>query len=274
MSALTLFVTGAASGIGAQLTGRLLRAGHRVVAADVQEAALAARAKDDAWPTDKVLLQHLDVRKEDDWETALNRAESTLGALDVMMNVAGVLLPGYAHEVKTSDLDLQVDVNVKGVILGTRAAAKRMVRRGRGHIVNIGSLCSLAPIPGLTVYSATKFAVRGFTLAAAEDLRPLGIKVTVVMPDAVATPMLKLQEAYDEAALAFSGSRPLQPEEVVRVLVEQVLPKQPLEVTIPDGRGAIARAVNSAPQLANMLLPIFRSLGKRNQERIRRQNAS
>ncbi len=117
--------------------------------------------------------------------------------------------PGHTPELLDGDVELQIGVNLKGVIYGTREAARLMLRQPdlarRGHIVNIASLAALAPIPGLTVYSATKYAVRAFSLAAAEELRPLGIAVTVVCPDAVKTPMLDLQVGYEEAALTFTA---------------------------------------------------------------------
>ncbi len=142
---------------------------------------------------------------------------------------------------------------MKGTVLGTRAAARRMVPAGKGHIVNFGSLASLAPVPGLCLYTASKFAVRGFSLAAATELARHGVAVTLVMPDAVQTPMLDLQLEYEEAAMTFSGDRPLTVEDIERVLVERVLPKRPMELTIPLSRGSLARFANAAPEMSRWL---------------------
>src|SRR5262249_26511003 len=154
---------------------------------------------------ERVLLCKLDVRREDDWDRAMDAAATAFGGIDVVLNIAGALRPGYVHELAAQDIDLHLDVNVKGVVLGTRAAARRMIPAHKGHIINFGSLASLVPVPGLSLYSASKFAVRGFSLAAANELARYGIAVTVVLPDAVATPMLDLQVDYDEAAMTFSG---------------------------------------------------------------------
>ena len=76
---------------------------------------------------------------------------------------------------RDEDVHRHFDVNVKGVIFGTRAAAARMIPQGHGHVVNIASMAALAPIPGLALYSASKYAVRAFSLAAAEELRAHGV---------------------------------------------------------------------------------------------------
>lgn len=260
-----MVVTGCASGIGRHLVGALSTRGHRVVATDLDEARLASCDTSDGWPEARVVRQGLDVRKEADWEAAFDAAEPWGGA-DVLLNVAGYLKPAWVHDIDNRDVDLTLDVNVKGTVLGTRAAARRMLARGRGHIVNIGSLASLAPVPGLGLYSASKFAVRGFSLAADTELRPRGVPVSLVMPDAVQTPMLDLQVDYEEAALTFSGSRPLTVEEIVAVILDEVLPRQPLEITVPLARGAAARLANTLPAASRLLAPLLSRKGKKAQQ--------
>jgi 3-oxoacyl-[acyl-carrier protein] reductase len=186
------------------------------------------------------------------------------------MHVAGVIKPGYAKAITPADIDLQVDVNVKGTMLGTRAAAARMVKAGGGHIVNFGSLASLTPVPGLCVYAGSKFAVRGFSLAAATELLPEGVWVTVVMPDAVDTPMLDLQIDYEEAAMTFSGSKPLTVDDIERVILDEVLPKRPLEVTLPLSRGLLARLANSVPAINRRFAPIVAKAGRAKQAGIKK----
>lgn len=264
-----MLLTGCASGIGRHLAGALSARGHRVLATDLDAAALAAQAKERGWSDERVRLRALDVRSEGDWEAALDLAAEAFGPVDVLMNIAGYLKPAYATDAATRDIELHLDVNVKGVVLGTRAAARRMVAAGRGHIVNFGSLASLAPVPGLCLYTASKFAVRGFSLAAATELARHGVAVTLVMPDAVQTPMLDLQLGYDEAALTFSGDRPLTVEDIERVIVERVLPRRPMELTIPLSRGSLARVANAAPAMSAWLAPLLRGKGRKNQARLK-----
>lgn len=264
-----MVLTGCASGIGRHLTGALARDGHRLIATDLDEAALAAAAASEGWSAERVRCQKLDVRSETEWEAVMSAAESELGGLDVLFNIAGFLSAAYVTDFTQRDLDLHFDVNAKGTMLGTRAAARRMVAAGSGHIVNIGSLASLVPVPGLSLYSASKFAVRGFTLAAATELRSRGVAVTLVMPDAVATPMLEKQVDKEEAALTFSGSKALTVEDIARLILDRVLPDRPLEVTIPQGRGLLARLANSAPDVATALAPILLKQGRKRQDEIK-----
>lgn len=268
-------VTGAASGIGRHLSLALMDRGHKVLAADVNEGGLAdaARAAENR-PRGKWTSSKLDVTSPEGWESVLDTAEKTLGPIDVLLNVAGVLTPGYIHETDERSVNFHIDVNVKGVIWGTRAAARRMVSRGAGHIVNFGSLASLAAVPGLCLYSASKFAVRGFSLACAAELRPYGVFVSLLMPDAVKTPMLDLQVHYPQAAMTFSGDAPLTVEDVEKVIVDKVLVDKPMEVTIPLARGLLARLANTAPEAALRLAPSLTERGKKKQEAIRQRGGT
>jgi 3-oxoacyl-[acyl-carrier protein] reductase len=158
-----------------------------------------------------------------------------------------VVRPEFAHQLTPENIALQMDVNAKGLILGCQAAAKVMAEQRSGHIVNIASLAGIAPIRGISIYSASKFAVRGFSLAIAQELAPLGVKVSVVCPDAVDTPMVDLQLHYPEAAMTFSGPRILTTAEVVQTIVDDVLVHQPIEMIIPKSRAFIVRLAAALP---------------------------
>ncbi len=240
-------LTGAASGIGRHLAGALSAAGHRVLAADVNAEGLGRARVEDGWAEEAVLCHPFDVRVPADWEAALGPALARFGRVNVLLNVAAYLKPGAGWEADAAEVDKHVDTNLKGVVHGTRALGRYFVAQRQGHIVNFGSLASLAPVPGLTLYSATKFAVRAFSLASAQELKPHGVAVTVVLPDAVQTPMLELQVDYPEAALTFSGSRPLTVQDIHRVLLEKVLPHRPLEATLPFHRGPWRASSPSGP---------------------------
>jgi len=210
----------------------------------------------------------LDVADPVAWDQALAEAAAAFGPVDVLFNVAGFLKPGRLPDLAVEDVSRHLDANAKGAILGTRAAARMMIGRG-GHIVNVASMAALAPIPGLALYSASKHAVRAFSIAAAEELRSSGVAVTVVCPDAVATPMLDLQVDDPSAALTFSGGRVLTPREVAELLAGPVLDDRPIEIALPASRAWLARAANLLPGLAAWLRPWLERRGKARQELIR-----
>lgn len=265
------FITGAASGIGRHLTTAFARRGHRVLAADLAIDALEQSRREQGWSPEAVHTVALDVRDPAAWRAGLRAALSAFGRVDVLLNVAGVLRPGHIWETTDADVDLHLDVNVKGVVHGMRVVGEHFRSLRRGHIVNFGSLASLAPVPGLTLYSASKFAVRGLSLAAAQELGDHGVAVTVVMPDAVMTPMLDLQLDYAQAALTFSGSEPLTVQDVELALLEKVLPERPLEFAIPWSRGALARVANTVPASARLLRPLLERKGLAAQAERRRR---
>jgi 3-oxoacyl-[acyl-carrier protein] reductase len=259
-----IVMTGCASGIGRHLT-KALSGAYRIIATDVNISGLEQCAKDDAWPMDSVKTLKLDVRNAGEWEETLRVALAHFGRVDVLMNVAGYLKPGYAHEAEAAEVDKHLDINTKGLIHGCRVVGRHFAAQKSGHIINVGSLASLAPAPGLCLYVASKFAVRGFTLAIAQELSPFNVHVSLVMPDAVQTPMLDLQVDYVEAAMTFSGGRALTVQDLERVFIEEVLPHRPLEVTIPMTRGLIARLANLMPATVVNLGPAFTTQGKKKQ---------
>jgi 3-oxoacyl-[acyl-carrier protein] reductase len=262
-----VLVTGAASGIGQHLARRLLASGSRVAAADLNIDGLSALAPADA--TENLLRLKLDVRDAASWQSAFEQVEQRWGAVDVLLNVAGVLKPGYVTEIEAKDIDFHLDINAKGTMLGTAMAARRIVARRAGHIVNIASLAGIAPVPGLLLYSASKFAVRGFTLAAAQELHAQGVRVTCVCPDAVQTPMLDLQKNAEQAALTFSGKRSLTVEEIGDAVIDVALVKAPLEITLPPARGRDAKIASAFPVLALKALEAMRRKGLRRQAKTR-----
>ena len=263
----TFLVTGAASGIGRCLVGALLARGHRVMAADLDLEALESTASSDEWAADRRLLQAFDIRDVEGWRTAIDTLIETWTRLHVVMNVAGFLRPSWIHECTDHDVHTHFDVNVKGLIFGTRAAAQAMIPQGFGHIINVASLASMAPVTGLGLYVGSKYAVRGFSMAAAQELAPHGIAVSTVCPDAVQTPMLDLQLDYPEAAITFTAPRILTPEDVTQVILGKVLPHRPILISIPRRRAFLARLADLFPSVAGMLTRALQGRG----DRIRRK---
>lgn len=267
-----VLITGSASGIGAHLTRALIARGFRTAACDINEAGLTQTLEAAGHPENAIGLA-LDITDPDNWESVIEAVVEKWGAVDLLLNVGGTLKPGYAHESLTADVDQHIDVNTKGTIYGCQVAARQMVKQGRGHIVNVASLAGVSPVPGLNLYSASKFAVRGFSLSIAQELAPLGVHVTVLCPDAVQTPMLDVQVGRREAAMTFSGKRtPLTVEDIEAALFARVLTRRPpVEVCLPRSRGILAKVVNLFPSLLLSIAPVLQKKGMAQQERLRKR---
>lgn len=264
----TYIVTGAASGIGLALSQRLLKSGNNVCACDINHDALEKSYADYELATNggQLILQQLDVRRVDDWQKMVDNVLSQWKTIDVMCNVAGVLKDNWVTDIVVpDDVDLHFDINVKGTIYGTQSVIDTMRKQGSGHIINVASLAALSPVPGLSLYSASKYAVRAYSLAAGMELGQYGIAVTTLCPDAVQTPMLDQQKDKEQAALTFSGNRTLTVDEVVDAILGPVLEKRPFEMVLPASRGVVAKIANIFPQTTGNYVDFFRKQGSQRQ---------
>jgi NAD(P)-dependent dehydrogenase (short-subunit alcohol dehydrogenase family) len=190
----TAIVTGGASGIGKGLCEELGKCGARVVVADLnaEEARnVAASLKASGGWAEAVTL---DVTNEEDVRGLIDETAAKNGKLDYIFNNAGI---GIGGEVQDMDLDHWkriVDVNQWGVVYGTLAAYKVMVKQGSGHIVNTASGAGLVPSPLLTAYSMTKHAVVGLSTGLRAEGAELGVKVSVICPGFIDTPIFDSTE--------------------------------------------------------------------------------
>lgn len=264
----TILLSGAASGIGKQLALTLAGLGQRLMLLDLNEAALGELIAQHGLSAEQVAVRRHDVRDGAGWDAVVAETVRRFGTLDVMLNVAGYLAPGYVQDLTADGIDRQLDINVKGVMHATRAGAAQMLAQGHGHIVNMASIAGISHVPGMSVYCASKHAVRGFTLSVAHELLPHGVYVTVVCPDAVETPMLKQQEAHPEAAMTFGSGSSLSPDYVVRAVL-RALDKKPMELVLPvpgSGRGFLARLANLFPELGKLGVERVQAQGRKAQQ--------
>jgi 3-oxoacyl-[acyl-carrier protein] reductase len=237
-----IILTGAAGGIGGALCARLRSEGVGFLATDVQPGEVNG-----------VEILPLDVRSSEGWQDIVDEAMRRWGRIDALINLAGVARAGHFHTLERAEVDRHIDVNFKGAALGAHAVLPVMRAQGTGHIINVGSLAALAPVPGIALYSASKHALRAWSLALAMELEDTGIAVTLVHPDLVDTPMIAEQRSQPEVALSFSGKRTLSADEVARCVVEEALVRRPLELALPRTRGALCKVVGALPRLSQMM---------------------
>jgi NAD(P)-dependent dehydrogenase (short-subunit alcohol dehydrogenase family) len=178
----TVAITGAARGIGYATAKALLVRGARVVIGDrdvaVLESAVAGLSS-----LGQISGYPLDVTDPESFATFLDKARSDgAGHLDVLINNAGLMPVGPFLEQTEQAIRSSIEVNFYGVLTGCRLVLPEMVKRRRGHIVNIASLAGMVAVPGQVVYAGTKFAVVGLSTALADEFAPHGVEVSVVMP--------------------------------------------------------------------------------------------
>ncbi len=185
----SIFITGAASGIGRACAVRFAKAGWFVGIADIDMAGAAETLSQIGADNGAVL--ELDVRDRAAWTAALARfAEASGGRMDVLLNNAGLARWGFLEDQTDADVDLQIDVNVKGVINGARAGLELLKATPGSKLINVASCAGLAGAPNMSVYAATKFAVRGLSESLDAEFSRFGVGVACIMPWFVETPIL------------------------------------------------------------------------------------
>jgi len=183
-------VTGSGQGIGRAIALRLARDGADIAIVDVNDQKTRAVAEEVKALGRKTTTFKADVTKRDDVYAAIDHAENTLGGFDVMINNAGIAQVQPLAEVTPEEVDKILKVNVQGVLWGIQAAAKKFKQRGhKGKIINASSIAGHEGFAMLGIYSATKFAVRALTQAAAKEYASDGITVNAYCPGIVGTDM-------------------------------------------------------------------------------------
>ncbi len=238
-----IFITGAASGIGLATAQRFAAGGWFVGLADIDARGLAAAL--DSIGSANGMISSLDVRHRSAWKRELALfAKATDGRLDVLMNNAGIAKGGYLETQSADEVDLQLDVNLKGVLNGCQAAFDLLAATPGAIIVNVASVAGVVAPPRMAVYAATKFAVRGLSEALEAEFARIGVGVRCIMPWFIDTPLL------DKAR--FSGNEDLR----VSLRHEKV-PVYPVE----DVSRAVWAAVHGKPRLHHLVGSRARRIG-------------
>ncbi len=255
----TALVTGGSAGVGLAVAARLLQFGAKVVITARDSARLEAAAAQLGAP-DRVLALPWDVADSDAAPAVLEAVQARFGGLQVLVNNAGVNHRGDFAELTAAQVAQVIDVNLRAPMVLTRLALPIMRRSGEGAIVNIASLAGRVALPGEVSYCASKFGLRGFTLALAEELTGSGISASLVSPGPIDTGfiMAGIDHVPD---LVFS-----QPMSTAAEIAELVL------ACIRDGRherahpvvsGWLSNAAYLLPGLRRLLRPALERRGRR-----------
>jgi len=219
LSGKVAIVTGGSQGMGEATVRQFIDAGAKVMIADILEDKGQALADSLG---EQAIFQRLDVSSQQEWQTAVAKAESHFGSVNVLVNNAGILHVGSLVDTTEEDYMRVIRINQLGPFLGMQAVVDAMKRAGSGSIINISSFEGLQAKNGLSAYVASKWAVRGMTKAAAIELGRYNIRVNSVHPGGIHTPMSGATSAEpDEQANAIYSKHPIPrvglPEEVATV---------------------------------------------------------
>jgi NAD(P)-dependent dehydrogenase (short-subunit alcohol dehydrogenase family) len=234
-------ITGGARGIGRSTAEHLVREGAKVAIGDLDAALTEQVAGEIGGGT---VGLPLDVTERESFAAFLDGVEERLGPVDVLINNAGIMpLGDFAEEDAATTVRI-IDINVHGVLTGTKLAVRRMRARRTGHVINVASMAGKISPPGGATYVASKHAVVGLTESVAMENVDFGIEFSIVMPVVVRT---ELGSGLKETR----GVKSVGPEEVAQAIVDAIkVPKR--DVYIPRETGYIHKATYVLPQRAQV----------------------
>lgn len=228
-------VTGASSGIG-EATARALAAAGASVAIGARRAdRLKSLAEELESNGASVLTLDLDVTDEDSCRNAVARTEAELGAVDILVNAAGLMLLGPVLDADTEDWRRSISTNVLGTMYMIHKVLNSMVERRAGDIINLSSVAGRLAHAGGGIYHASKWAVNGFSEALRQEVTAKGVRVTLIEPGAVDTELtdqITNEDAKKTSKDSYDSMRTLHAEDIGRAIVYAVT--QPDHVTINE----------------------------------------
>ena len=231
MSQKTVLIRGASSGLGRAFAVQLLNAGYRVVGT-VRRAELVPEVE--AQKPGEAFARVLDLKNQDAIQQVVEDVEKTVGPIDVLINNAGYGHEGILEESSMGELRDQFEVNVFGAVAMIKAILPFMRKRRKGHIVNVTSMGGLMPMPGITFYCGSKFALEGISSSLGKELKSFGIFVTALEPGQFRTDWAgrsmvrsprsvpdydKVFEPIRAARIAKSGNQPGDPAKAGRAVI-------------------------------------------------------
>jgi NAD(P)-dependent dehydrogenase (short-subunit alcohol dehydrogenase family) len=249
----TVLITGASSGIGREAALRFAAAGANVVLVARRAKALAETAARASRSGVRILIAPADVTTRAAVVACFRKAIAEFGNVDIVINNAGVVIPGRVANLRARDLQAMLDVNLFGALHVMQEAVRRMRAGSGGHIVNVASLAGRRGFSPLGGYSATKFALIGLTEALRTDLVGEPIHVSLILPGVVDTPMASAVQARPGAGELWPRALNLPASWVVKAMFLAIRFRL-TEVAVPPGAALLEKLASLAPGVPDALL--------------------
>ena len=266
----TVIITGGSEGVGAATAAKFADAGANIVLVARNKKNLESVAEQLRDKT-RVEIFAMDVSDADACVDVFKKAEFEFGSVDILVNNAGFHQRGKVREVDAESLGRIIDVNLKAPIMLSRIALPYLEAAGEGAIINVASLAGRAAVPGSATYSSSKFGLRIFTHALAEELRGSNIKVAVVSPGPIDTGFI-MDDVDNVPNMTFS--QPMSTAEEVAQTILDLCGNNQREVSMPPSRGLLTTLLYLFPSIGRQLAPSLEKKGARVKAEIKRKRAA
>jgi short-subunit dehydrogenase len=255
----TVVITGASEGIGVATAKKFASAGANLVLAARNKKNLEAVAEE-LRDMSQVEIFAMDVSDDEACVDLFKKADFEFGRVDILVNNAGCHNRGEVENVSADDLGRMIDVNLRAPIILTRLALPYLRKARGGAIINVASIAGRTPVPGSATYSASKFGLRIFTFALAEELRGTNIKVAAISPGPVDTGFIM---ANIDNTPAMTFSQPMSTADEVAQGILDLCGNNQRELSMPRSSGYLSTLGYLVPWLHRVLRPSLERRGER-----------
>ena len=263
----TVIITGGSEGVGAAAARKFAAAGANLMLVARSRKNLDAIAAELREQT-RVEVYAMDVSEAEDCVNLFKKTEYEFGRVDVLVNNAGFHERGAVESVAADDLGRMIDGNLRAPIVLTRLALPHLREAGGGAIVNVASLAGRTPVPGSATYSASKFGLRAFTFALAEELRDTRIKLAVVSPGPIDTGFI-MSDIDNVSDITFS--QPISTADEVAQAILDLCGNQQREVSMPRISGLLTTLSYLLPWLGRAMKPTLERRGQKVKKQLKAQ---
>jgi len=268
---MTVIVTGASMGVGAATARAFFDQGANLVLIARGRSGLEALAEaltESPGDADRIAIEAQDVTDIDAFEELLERSKQRFGSVDVLINNAGFHARGPAEAVTADEIGRMIDVNLKAPMQLTRLSLPYLRRSASPAVIQVASLAGRTPVPGSASYSASKFGLRAFSLALAEEMHESGIKFACVSPGPIDTGFI-MDDIDAVSDLTFS--QPVVTAEQVAEEIVKLVSDDRRDAPMPRLSGVLTTLTYLFPGLGRAVRPALERRGRRTKDRLRRQ---
>lgn len=261
----TVVITGGSEGVGAATARAFANAGANLMLAARTKRNLEAVAEKLRKKT-RVEIFAMDVADIDACSDLLKKAQFEFGSVHVLINNAGYHARGPVATIDAADLGAMIDVNLRAPIVLTRMAIPLMQEAGEGAVINVASLAGRTPVPGAATYSASKFGMRAFTFALAEELRDSNIKIAAVSPGPIDTGFIM---ANIDNVTDLTFSQPISTADEVAEEILKLCINDRQERSMPPISGLLTTLTYLWPGIGRIMRPLLEKKGRRVKRRLK-----
>ncbi|MFC2092718.1 SDR family NAD(P)-dependent oxidoreductase [Bacteroidota bacterium] len=264
-----VIVAGGSGGIGSEIHRQLTILGAQTIVVSRNSSHSTKSQNEIARMSSNSIFLNKDLRLFEEWDELIETVLMKFERIDILINSVGIIIPGAFTNLTKSEIENYLNTNMLSIIYGARAVAPVMKKQKYGHIINIGSLGGIVPMPYETMYCATKFGIRGFSLSLAEELKKSGINVSLISPGTVKTKLLDLEATDDKSTISFVN-KPYDPKTIAKVTLKLIQNPQS-EVIIPSYIKQPSLIAGKNAKLFAGIYPLLNAIGRKGLKHYRKK---